>query len=184
MKTEIDGDCLWSADLVEFRYDGGSNPGSKRTVLVLSDKPQTISCWDFGKEDLRTFSRSKISDVRFLDEDEFKEITVSDLPESMQDLGTICQGYLDAGYKVYQNGDSVTAVLIQPKKKLRTGSKDKLIGYHFVKVIGFYLGDKYVRLTMNPGKPGGTSVTLDIDGNVISDEVTVADLIEVLCPQE
>jgi len=179
-KNDMNGSHIWAQDLVEFNYTGGSNPGSKRVVLVLTDNSKNFTAWDFTKEELRTFNRDKVNNVRFLEDEEYKEFDLSNLPSKF-DAKEICASYVDDGYKCFlDKNNTITAVKIGKPKKI----SPLLDGYRNIRSIGFMLGDKWIRLSINDNgnRYGKQTVELYVDGEVISEAATVADLLEVLCP--
>lgn len=118
----ISAGCLYDGDIVEFNYDGGSDPGSKRVVYVLGGSTnKNIMTWDFDKETLRTFSRSKIRNVRFLEDNEYKIVQLDNLPKTLIAENCIAEDFEDEGYKVYANGDEVVAVKPTKKNNLLRG---------------------------------------------------------------
>jgi hypothetical protein len=181
MKDKIDGDCLWTGDIIEFEYNGGTNPGKERTALILENGAKNVSTWDFTKEELRTFTRSKIENVRFLEDDEYCELTISHLPQKLQDPAALCSAYNDMGYKCYCGNDNIIAVKVKPQVNT------KMIGYQNIKAICFTAPNgNYVRLCIEPtgNRLGNCDVSLEVNGDHVTHEATAENLMDVFDSQD
>ena len=161
--NQSNANYLFGGEIVEFNYNGGSNPGSKRLVYVLSTTQKNITVWDFNKSELRTFNRSKISNVRFLDDNEYKVLKLNDLPKATNITGLIYD-FDDEGYKVYSNDDEIVAVMSKEKNLLRGYSN----GTIFFETNNSHIGLKII----------GNKVALLIDDDEYS-SATVEDLAKV-----
>ena len=104
---------LYVGDVVTFKYDGGTHPGSVRTVCIL-EVGKTIQCWDFNKKLARNFSFDKISDVTYRDA---KLVELDTLPGNIHP-NTIVEGFEQEGLSAFhsENTNSVYAVKLQPKE--------------------------------------------------------------------
>lgn len=100
----------FEGDVIRFKYAGGSNPGGYRTVYVVNVDAKNLSCWDFGKQDLRTFTRSKMDNVEFVGD--VKYIDLSVMPANLANGKKIAQDYEQDGYKCYINGSDLVAVKV------------------------------------------------------------------------
>lgn len=75
-----------SGDLIEFKYDGGSNPGSVRVVKVVDISSSNFYGYDIYldmNDNFRNFRVEKISDVKLLHRLEVPKNTVSIEPEGL-----------------------------------------------------------------------------------------------------
>ena len=50
--------------VAKFTYNGGSNPGSTRTVIITDRQSDFFRAYDVDKGEPRTFSHDKVSDLR------------------------------------------------------------------------------------------------------------------------
>lgn len=166
------GEGLWEGDIVEFNYKD-----EKCVALVIQGhKNYEVLTWDFIKQEMRTFKRSKIKNVRFLEDDEYKEIKLSDLPTKFQTPNLLCKAYEEMGYACYCNiDDGITAVKtkqVQVSNKLIGFSKDNVKTISLVTING-----DHVRLIISDYS---SDVSLEINGEIVTKEAKVNDLTAVL----
>ena len=110
---------IFKGDIVEFCYNGGSNPGRKRLVFVLGENSSTINTWDFEKQTMRTFFRNKMSDIRFLNTktDSLKTIYMSSLPKDFTSTDHIRNCFEQEGFLCYVDNEEELIVAIKPQPK-------------------------------------------------------------------
>ena len=166
-------DDVFIDDVVTFTYGGGSDPGSKRLVLALNGSTNSyVKAWDFDREDLRTFSRNKMSNVRLLDEDEIKRVNLDCLPSSFGKQELI-DGFTSTGYKCFASGDLIIAV--KPKY---TAADCKLRGYASTREIQFEYDNNRIALYIQTcGK-----VSLFVNDTLKTNDTNAADLANIFLP--
>jgi hypothetical protein len=162
---------FYKGEVVEFTYDGGSNPGEARVVLVLEDNNgRNIKAWDFAKEAVRTFNPNKISDYKFVDN--FKSVPIESLPHGCVD--NIVTEFINQGYFVYHGAEDIVA--LKPSTKTTKKNTNKLRGYNNLRKITFINNNhEYVSLKIE----GDYSVTLNYNGSNIYG-ATVDDLVNAI----
>lgn len=94
--------------VITFVYDGGSNPGQRRTLLLDSEYAGVVEGTDLQKNDFRNFSTNKIRDRQ-----EYETVVVTADNNMQSDIRKLL---LNKGYTVYVAGDRVVgAKLIAAK---------------------------------------------------------------------
>jgi hypothetical protein len=162
---------LYNGDVIEFTYKGGSKPGAKRTIYVLTNSGASfVKAWDFDKDDLRTFTLSKMSDIRYLTDDEMKVVSTDCLPKSV--ASTISRDFDNEGWKTYKNGDTIVAV--KPIKRINT----TLTGDWYNGYITFQTA-KGTTIKLGPSIYGG-NVRLTVNNCLLSNKCTAEELQRVL----
>lgn len=99
----MQAEWLYKGDVVEFTYTGGSNPGSKRHVYVICHDGNLVRCWDFDKDERRTFDDRKIQNVVFCTETKYcdcKSLPLCVSPNQVE------EGFQDEGYKTFRDSKS------------------------------------------------------------------------------
>lgn len=161
---------LYTGDVVEFNYAGGSKPGAKRVVYVLNGGTSSyVRAWDFDKGELRTFTLSKISNHRYLSDEEMNVISVDNLPKAV--ASTITRDFNNEGWKTYKSGDMVVAV--KPNISIDTTLKGSWYG----RTISCTT-KKGTKITLTIG--GSNGVELSINDSPYSHKPTIEELQWVL----
>lgn len=161
--VEITAGSLAEGDIVEFDY------GERRRLayVLAGSTKKRIAAWDFNKEKFRPFLRSKIRNVRFLEDGEYKILQFDCLPSSLRDPAKIVAGYEGDGYMCYASASEVVAVELKSKP-------DSLRGYPNSISIYFDINGKTVGLIAKDDR----SVTLLVD-DMEYKNATIGDLAAV-----
>lgn len=91
---------FYDNDVAEFTYTGGSNPGSKRHVCVICHEGNLVRCWDFDKDERRTFDDRKIQNVVICTETKYFDC--QSLPSCVSP-NQVEEGFQDEGYNTFRN---------------------------------------------------------------------------------
>ena len=88
-----------------FNYQGGSNPGAKRLVLITENLASAyyISGIDGQLGEFRSFSESKIINCYKLESQDYRVVNQDDLahlPTAYQDLAQLAKDYIDDGFDI------------------------------------------------------------------------------------
>lgn len=145
---------LYENDLVSFTYNGGSNPGATRTVLILKAEGNNYRAWDFDREDARTFNPAKMSNIRF---PEHKALSLDILPESLN-VTELAAKYQKDGYKTFVNGETLFAVKVK-KPRFIEGRSGGIL---------FSLGHKTVDVRANQFNPDIVYMSVNNQPEVIA----------------
>jgi hypothetical protein len=96
-------------NVYSLKYDGGTNPGHTRTVLVVGDVGSNYEVMDFGLGgDFRHLTKTKVHTVKQLDA---KVVDMSLLPSNVY-VDDVVTGYEDDGLEVVVYKNTVYAVEI------------------------------------------------------------------------
>jgi len=133
---------LYDNDVVEFTYNGGSNPGSVRHVCVICHEGNLVRCWDFDKGERRTFDDRKIENVELCADTKYcdgRSLPLSVTPDMVE------SGFQSDGYNTFRTDkDWIIAVkLKQPipvsmtayqtyknKKEVYLNVGDRCVGFY------------------------------------------------------
>jgi len=135
----------YAGENITFNYRGGSNPGSRRVTHVLNVDADNLTCWDFDKQELRTFTKSKMTNVEYLSH---QYVDLDMLPVSLQDGKQIVKDFETEGCKCYITSDK-EVIAVKIKKELK-----KIIGASHHLII--------------PGPFGKVEITTDYEANRVT----------------
>lgn len=156
-------------EVIRFRYNGGSNPGDERTVLVLEDGSYMVRAWDFAKEAIRNFTLGKMSEAVTLnpgEDDGVYHLNLACLSTDTQ--ATISKDLSDKGWKLFITADSdeLYAVMLPPPKP----KSPSLQWYYALRCIGIYKNDCSCGISLSPEIDG--SVTIGFSDKTIRNATT------------
>jgi len=160
-----------SGQVLQFKYNAGTDPGSTRTVHVHDQDSRLIGGYDFMRESYRQFRVSHIENVRLLEvKDGAHEIDVDQLPTNLN-MGYMRNAYEQDGFRVYQQTDGI---LIAVKKSLVEPPKPTVRFDRQGLTITGVGGEMNVR--------GGVSANarLTMNGVLVRSAATPADIISCL----
>ena len=110
-------------NVYSLKYDGGTNPGHERTVLVVDGVGSCYGVMDYGLGgDFRHLTKTKVHTVKQLDA---KVVDMKLLPGNI-DVDDIVDGYEDDGLDVLVHNQVVYAVEVpEVKSKFTIDSLDE-----------------------------------------------------------
>ena len=124
--------------IVTFRYYGGEDAGQKRTVLITNNTPSstTVTAWCFTRKAMRTFSKDKIKEVEYANDDATR-VNLLSLPTFLQDGKILQEGFEKEGKSCYIDNDNIMIAVTPPKSIKSTTSvyKDGYYSY-YINVVG------------------------------------------------
>lgn len=123
-------DC--QGEVLTFRYNRGSNPGSYRLVYVLGYKGignRTLQCWDFDREAPRCFCQNEMAYIVKL-ETSVKKVNLANLPDDLADGDDIAERFQKEGYDTYNDDNVVVAVKRQPPIKVERTDQCSTLRIH------------------------------------------------------
>ena len=96
-----------SGCVIQFTYNAGSNPGSRRTVCVHDQDSRLVGGYDFVRDAYRQFRVSEMSNVKILEvKDGAFEVDVDQLPQNLT-MSYMVNAYQNEGFRTYQSTDNI-----------------------------------------------------------------------------
>jgi len=90
--------------IYSFNYQGGSNPGAKRLVLITNSSENIyLIGMDNDTQEFRSFTKSKITNCFKLENQDYRVVNQDDLahlPTAYQDLAQLAKDYIDDGFDI------------------------------------------------------------------------------------
>ncbi len=101
--------------VIEFVYNGGSTPGKSRKVFVTEVDTQGFRGYDFTRNHVRRFLKSKTG--RYAVDKTAKVIDVTALPSAIK-VDTVERGLVTDGYEVHNEHPYLVGIKLPPKPSL------------------------------------------------------------------
>ena len=92
-------------EVVSFKYNGGSEPGKTRRILVTHKDKRIIGGYDIDKQAYRNFLKERVSELQIIDA---SIVSMGDMPDRDRDL--LEDFFSDRDFNVYRTNDYLVAI--------------------------------------------------------------------------
>lgn len=116
-------------EVLRFVYNGGQRAGQYRTVFICEDYGTTVKGYDFDVKAMRTYTRSKISNMTTLQRGkDYFAVDTESLP-SIYDLQDVMDDYEIKKQPVFYNEKTDQIIVLKNDAPIDTGSQTGWFGF-------------------------------------------------------